>query len=78
MFEQFTENFLEAVEKSFNSKHEVLSEYSNLILSFIFSKSALFSLSLTYNLIGASFGHDLFTETNIRVRWTFQIMQTHS
>ena len=36
MFVQSTENFLEAFEKKFQLKHEVLSEYSNLILSFIF------------------------------------------
>ena len=62
MFEQFTANFLEAVEKRFNSKHEVLSKYSNLILSFIFSKSQLFALFLRYNLIGVSCGHDIFTD----------------
>ena len=43
-----------------SSKHEDLSEYSNLILSFIFSKSQLFSFFLTCNLIGVSCGHDFF------------------
>ena len=33
-------------------------QYSNLILSFIFSKYQFFSLFLTYNPIGASCGHD--------------------
>ena len=44
--------------KSFAQKNEVLSEYSILILSFIFKKSQLLSLFLTYNLIGVSYGHD--------------------
>ena len=44
--------------KVFAQKNEVLSEYSILILSFIFKKSQLFSLFLTYNLIGVSYGHD--------------------
>ena len=43
-------------------KTKVLSEYSNLILSFIFSKSQLFSLFLPYNPIGVSCGHDFFTD----------------
>ena len=41
-------------------KYEVLSKYSILILSFIFKKSELFSLFLTYNLIGVSYGHAVF------------------
>eukprot|EP00493_Phyllostaurus_siculus_P026851 UN27197 len=42
------------LKKSFSSKRDVLSEYSNSILGFIFSKSQLFSLFLAYNLIGVS------------------------
>ena len=57
MFVKSTEKFLEAFEKKYLLKNEVLSEYSNHILSFIFSKSKLFSLFLTYNLIGVWCGH---------------------
>ena len=53
------------LKKSFSSKHEVLSEYSNSILGVIFSRSQLFSLFLAYNLIGVSCGHDFFTEIKI-------------
>ena len=60
-----TEKFLEAFEKSFSSKHEALSEYSNLILRFIFSKPQLFSLFLTYNLISVSCSRDFFTDAKI-------------
>ena len=58
MFVKPIENFLEAFEKSFSPKIGALSEYSNPILSFIFSKSQLFSLFLTYNPIDVSCGHD--------------------
>ena len=64
MFVKFTEIFVEASKKSFGSNHEILSEYSNSILSFIFSKSQLFSLFLSYNLIGVLCGYDFFTEAN--------------
>eukprot|EP00493_Phyllostaurus_siculus_P024700 UN25041 len=47
MFVKPIKNFLEAFEKSFSPKNGGLSEYSNSILSFIFSKSQLFSLFLT-------------------------------
>ena len=46
------------LKKSFSSKHEVLSEYSNSILGVIFPRSQLFSLFLEYNLIGVSCVHD--------------------
>ena len=64
MFVKSIENFLEVFEKSFSSKNGDLSEYSNLILSLIFSKSQLVSLFLTYNPIGESYGHDFFTDAN--------------
>ena len=64
MFVKSAETFLRSpLEKSFSSKREVLPEYSYLILTFIFEKSQLFSLSLTYNPIGASCGHAFFTDT---------------
>ena len=53
------------LKKRFSSKRDVLSEYSNSILGFIFSKSQLFSLFLAYNLIGVSCGHDFFTGMKI-------------
>eukprot|EP00493_Phyllostaurus_siculus_P024141 UN24478 len=46
--------FPEAFEKSSSIKLELLSKYSNPILSFIFSIFQLFSLFLTYNLVGVS------------------------
>ena len=67
VFVKSTENFLEDFEKSFNPKNGVLSEYSNLILSFIFSKSQLFSLFLTYNPIGVSCGHDFLLTQRTRL-----------
>ena len=75
MFVKSAENFLiSLLVKSFSSKHEVLLEYSYMILTFIFKKSQLFSLSLTYNLIVASCGHAFFTDTKSQVRRTFQIL----
>ena len=50
------ENFLEAFEKKFQPKNVILSEYSNPILSFIFSKFELFALFLTYNQTGDKSG----------------------
>ena len=44
-FIKSTENFLEAFEKSFNSKYEVLSEYSSLTSSFIFQNLNFFHFS---------------------------------
>ena len=51
---------LQRWKQSFTSKHEVLSDYSNPILGFIFWKSQLFSLFLAYNLISVSCGHAFF------------------
>ena len=42
MFEQSTENFLDALEKKFQLKTWVLPENPNLVLNFIFSESTLF------------------------------------
>ena len=74
MFVKSTENFLEAFEKRFSSKHEVLSEYSNLILSFTFSKSQLFSLFLTYILIGVSCCHDFLLMQRSRLGGSFKYL----
>ena len=62
MFLKSIENFLEALEISFSPTNGGLSKYSNMILSFIFSESQLFSLFLTCNLIGASCGDEFFTD----------------
>ena len=45
-----------------------LSEYSNMILSFIFSKYKFFSLFLTHNLIGVPYGHDFLLKQRSRFR----------
>ena len=76
MFVMSTEKFLEAFEKKVSSKHEVLSEYFNPILSFILSKFQLFSIFLTYNLIDVSYDYDFFTEAKNQVSRTFQIPST--
>ena len=83
MLVKSTEMFLEAFQKKVCSKkNEFLSEYSILILSFIFKKSQLFSLFLTYNLIGVSYGHAFFTffltGAKIKALQTFQIPRTCS
>ena len=41
-----------------------------------FSKSQLFSLFLTYNLIGVSYGHDFFTDAKRKAKRTFRIPWT--
>ena len=51
MFVKSTEKFLEAFEKSFSSKYEVLSEYSNPILSFILSTFFELKLFFFHNLL---------------------------
>ena len=56
MFVKSTENFLDALEKNFSPKNGGLSEYSNPTWASFFSKSQLFSLFLTYNLISVSCG----------------------
>ena len=63
------------MKKSFSSKHEDLSKYSNLILSYIFSKSQLFSLFLTCNLIGVSCGHFFLLMQRTRLREPYRYFE---
>eukprot|EP00493_Phyllostaurus_siculus_P015548 UN15785 len=51
------------VEKSFSSKHEVLSKYPNSILGLIFQN--IFFLFLAYNLIGVPCGHGFLLAQNL-------------
>ena len=62
VFIKFTGNFLKKFEKIFNLKQEDLSEYSKLTLSF---KISIFSHFLTYNLLGVSYGDDVFSNAKI-------------
>ena len=69
--------FSRAIWKSFSSKHEVLSEYSNLTLGLIFQNPNFFRFSwhmiwLVYRKI------TIFIHTKIKVKWTLQILCTFS
>ena len=59
---EVTENFLEPLEKKVAAQNMWFCQ--NILHDFElhFSKSQLFSLFLTYNQIGASYGHDFFTD----------------
>ena len=62
-------NFLEIFEKSFKSTYEILAEYSKPILNL---KSQLFSLFLTYHLIGVPYGHDFVQKQIFRLGESFR------
>ena len=68
---KYLEKFLEALEKKFHLKNNSFVRIFEPKSELQISKSKLFSLLLTYNRIGASYGHDFFTGIKNYFNWTF-------
>ena len=64
-FIKFTGNFLEAFEKNFQLKTGRFVRIFQADFALHFFKTSIFPLFLTYNLLGVSYGHDIFTNAKI-------------